>query len=232
MTGPGRLAAGRLSAGLAGGAVAVVCVGLTACGSATGGEAADSPAVTSLSPGTAAPVATSPAGTFSPAGTTPPVSSPASPPAAAPRCGAGQLTATFKALGAATGHVGAEIIFRNMSAQSCHLDGYAGLTMLDAHGTALATTVHWGGSFLFPAVAPHVVGLAPGQQASFDLEYADNPAGNPPPPYQQACPAAATLKIIPPDDVTALSARVTMAPCQGDVYVSPVVPGTAPIRFS
>jgi len=88
-----------------------------------------------------------------------------------------------------------------------------------------------GASFLFPAVAPRLVGLAPGQQASFDLEYGDSPTGNPPPTYQKACPAAATLEITLPDDVTAVSARVTMAPCNGDLAVSPVVPGTAPIRY-
>jgi hypothetical protein len=91
-------------------------------------------------------------------------------------------------------------------------------------------TTSWGGSFLFPALGPHLVGLAPAQTASFDLEYGDNPAGNPP-PYQHACLAAATLVIIPPDDFTSLRVIAKIAACNGDLTVSAVVPGTTPIPF-
>jgi hypothetical protein len=87
-----------------------------------------------------------------------------------------------------------------------------------------------GGSFLFPALGPHLVGLTPSQTASFDLAYTDVPAGSL--PYRQACPAAATLVIIPPGDVTSLRATARIAPCHGDLDVSPVVPGTIPIPFS
>ena len=159
---------------------------------------------------------------------------PSAPPSAAgwQRCQPGQLSATLISLGAATGHVGAEIVLRNVSAITCHLYGFPGLQMLGASGAPLPTTTDQGGSFLFPPVGPHLVGLAPAQTASFDLEYADNPAGNPPPPYQQACPAAATLVIIPPDDFTSLRVAAKIAPCNGDLTVSPVVPGTTPIPFS
>lgn len=159
---------------------------------------------------------------------------PSAPPGAAgwQRCQPGQLSATFTPLGAATGNVSTQIVFRNVSAVPCHLYGFPGLQMLDAAGAALPTTVDWGASYLFPALNPHLVGLAPAQAASFDLGYGDNPTGNPPPPYRQACPAAATLVIIPPDDFTSLRARVAIAPCNGDLTVSPVVPGTTPIPFS
>jgi Protein of unknown function (DUF4232) len=159
---------------------------------------------------------------------------PSAPPAAAswPRCQPGQLTATLTSMGAATGNVGVDIVLRNVSAVPCHLYGFPGLQMLSASGAALPTTAYWGGSYLFPALRPHLVGLAPGQKASFDLAYGDNPTGNPPPPYQQACPTAAALVIIPPDDFTSLTTAVTIAPCNGDLSVSPVVPGTAHIPFS
>ena len=158
---------------------------------------------------------------------------PSAPPAAAgwPRCQPGQLTATLTSMGAATGHVGVDIVLRNVSAVPCHLYGFPGLQLLSASGAPLPTTASWGGSFLFPALPPHLVGLAPGQKASFDLEYGDMPFGNPPPPYQQACPTAAALVIIPPDDFTSLTAAVTIAPCYGALSVSPVVPGTAHIPF-
>ena len=129
------------------------------------------------------------------------------PPAAAgwPRCQPGQLSAALGSMGAATGHVGVQVVLRNVSAVPCHLYGFPGLQLLNASGVALPTITHWGGSFLFPALSPHLVGLAPAQKASFDLAYVDIPIGNPPPSYQQACPAAATLAIIPPDDFTPLS---------------------------
>lgn len=218
--------AGLVSAAVIGGVL------LSACGSATSSQEAASRAThQSVSSSTAGTVATAPA-TTSPGSAS--SSMPPSPAAAAhwQRCGPAQLTATFMLLGAATGHVGAEIVLRNVSAAPCRLSGFPGLKMLDAHGAALPTTVGRGGSFLFPAIAPRIIGITPGQKASFDLEYADNPTGNPPPPYQQACPAAATLEITPPGDVTAVRAHVTMAPCNGDLTVSPVVAGTAPIRFS
>jgi hypothetical protein len=157
---------------------------------------------------------------------------PSAPRAAAawPRCQPGQLSATLRPLGAATGHVGVVIVLRNISALPCHLDGFPGVQLLAATGAPLPTTTHWGGSFLFPALGPHLVGLRSSQTASFDLAWTDVPVGNA--PYQQACPAAATLAIIPPDDVTSLRAPATIAPCEGDLDVSPVVPGTKTIPFT
>jgi hypothetical protein len=157
---------------------------------------------------------------------------PSAPPGASAwrRCQPGQLSATLVSLGAATGHVGVEIVLRNVSALPCHLYGFPGLQLLSGSGAPLPTTAHWGGSFLFPALRPHLVGLRTSQRASFDLAYTDVPTSNL--PYRQACPAAATLVIIPPDDVTALRATARIAPCEGDLDVSPVVPGTIPIPFN
>lgn len=132
---------------------------------------------------------------------------------------------------AATGHVGVQVVLRNVSAVPCHLYGFPGLQLLNADGVALPTVTHWGGSFLFPALSPHLVGLAPAQKASFDLAYVDIPIGNPPPSYQHACPAATTLAIIPPDGFTSLSTTANISPCNGDLSVSPVVPRTTRIPF-
>jgi len=134
-------------------------------------------------------------------------------------------------MGAATGHVGVQVVLRNVSAVPCHLYGFPGLQLLNASGVALPTVTHWGGSFLFPALSPHMVGLAPAQKASFDLAYVDIPIGNPAPSYQQACPATATLAIIPPDDFTSLSTTAKISPCNGGLSVSAVVPGTTRIPF-
>jgi Protein of unknown function (DUF4232) len=158
---------------------------------------------------------------------------PAAPAQAArwPRCTPNQLTATVTELGVAAGNAGVEVVLRNTSTESCSLKGYPGLQLLGTGGAALPTTVDRGPAYVFGTVAPHLVGLAPGQPASFDVGYGDNPVGNPPPPYQQACRAATQLSIIPPDDTSALRAATSVAPCQGWLTTSPVVPGTAPIPF-
>ena len=144
-----------------------------------------------------------------------------------PRCQPTQLTATVNDLGVAAGNAGIEVVLRNTSTGPCSLKGYPGLQLLGTRGVALPTTLTRSPSQLFGTVLPHLVGLVPGQTASFDVGYGDNPTGNPPPPYQQACPAATQLSIIPPDDTTALRARTSIAPCQGWLTTSPVVPGTA-----
>jgi hypothetical protein len=144
-----------------------------------------------------------------------------------PRCKPAQLTATVTDLGVAAGNAGIEVVLRNTSTGPCSLKGYPGLQLLDTGGAALPTNVTRDPSQLFGTVSPHPVGLAPGQTTSFDVGYGDNPTGNPPPPYQQACPAATQLSIIPPGDTTALHATTSIAPCQGWLTTSPVVPGTA-----
>jgi hypothetical protein len=146
-----------------------------------------------------------------------------------PRCQPTQLAASVTDLGAAAGNVGIEVVLRNTSTRSCSLEGYPGLQLLNASGVALPTTVSRSPSQLFGTVSPHLVGLAPGQSASFDLGYGDNPTGNPPPPYQQACPTATQLSIIPPGVTTALRAATSIAPCEGFLTTSPVVPGTTRI---
>lgn len=147
------------------------------------------------------------------------------------RCLPGQLSATTVEQGAATGHVGLQGVLRNDSNKPCHLQGYPGLQLFNAKQEALHTSVVWGGSFLFPAVVPHLVGLAPDQAASFDVAYGDNPVGNPPPAYDTACPRATSLAIIPPDDTQPVNAAAALAPCGGNLNVSPIMPGTTWIPF-
>lgn len=145
------------------------------------------------------------------------------------RCQPFQLSASVTDLGVAAGNVGVEVVLRNTSTKSCSLEGYPGLQLLNASSSTLPTTVSRLPSQLFGTVSPHLVGLTPGQSASFDIGYGDNPTGNPPPPYQQACPTATQLSIIPPGDTTSLGVTTSIAPCQGFLATSPVVPGTTRI---
>jgi hypothetical protein len=125
----------------------------------------------------------------------------------------------------------------NISAAGCRLLGYPGLRLLGSSGKALATTVHdaAAGTYLFPPVAPHRVALPPGGYAAFELEYGDNPSGpQASEPQQTACPSANQAEVTLPGASAGSGGSVvaaSMAPCGGDVWVSPVIPGRKLITF-
>jgi hypothetical protein len=156
---------------------------------------------------------------------------PAAPAASAswPQCSRNQIGITAAGTGAGLGHVGMLFTLRNTSAASCRLQGYPGLQLLGSSGQQLPTTVVRAatGAYLFPAVAPHRVALAPGAAASFDLQYGDNPVGaQANEPYAQACPSASSAEVTLPDASDHSVVPVSMAPCGGQVLVSPIVPGS------
>ena len=130
--------------------------------------------------------------------------------------------------GAALGHVGVLFTVRNIAANGCRLSGYAGLRLLGPAGHPLPTTVHHAatGTYLFSAIAPHLVGLRPGGYAAFQLEYEDNPSGaQASEPYATACPSAAKAMVTLPGARAASAVSAAMAPCGGEVWISPVIPG-------
>jgi hypothetical protein len=76
-------------------------------------------------------------------------------------------------------------------------------------------------------VVPHRVALAPGATASFDLQYGDTPGGaQANEPYAEACPPASGTEVTPPNASDHMVVSASMAPCAGQVLVSPVVPGS------
>jgi hypothetical protein len=161
---------------------------------------------------------------------------PSAPAASAPwpRCTRDEVQISDSGTGAALGHVGVLFTLHNTSAVSCRLFGYAGLGLLGPSGRPLPTTVDRAvsGTYLFPAVVPHAVALAPGGYASFDLEYGDNPWGAlASEPYAQACPAASQTEVTLPNAYDFSVVPADMAPCGGLVWISPVIPGRAPLQF-
>jgi len=146
-----------------------------------------------------------------------------------PRCGASQIQVTATGTGAGLGHIGVLFTLRNASSMNCRLYGYPGLLLLDARGQALPTTVvrAASGAYLFAAVVPHWVALQPGAVGSFDLQYGDNPVGaQASQPYATACPTASQVEVTLPDAFDHAVVPADMAPCGGQVLVSPVVPGS------
>ena len=155
---------------------------------------------------------------------------PAAPAASAswPRCSAGDVRIADHGTGAGLGHVGVLFTVHNVSAAGCNLLGYPGLRLLGHKGNALPTTVHdaAAGTYLFPLVAPHRVALRPGGYAAFELEYGDNPTGSQAnEPYSTACPTAARTKVTLPGASAGTVIAAPMAPCGGDVWISPLIPG-------
>jgi Protein of unknown function (DUF4232) len=147
-----------------------------------------------------------------------------------PQCSQSQIGITAAGTGAGLGHVGELFTLRNTSSASCRLEGYPDMQLLGSNGQALPTTVVRAGStgaYLFPAVTPHRVALPPGAAASFDLQYGDNPVGaQANEPYAQACPSATSAEVTLPSASDHSVVPVSMAPCGGQVLVSPVVPGS------
>jgi hypothetical protein len=145
-----------------------------------------------------------------------------------PRCAPRQVQIAARGTGAALGHAGELFTVHNSSATGCNLLGYPGLRLLANSGNALPTTVHdaAAGTYLFPAVAPHRVALRPGGYAAFELEYGDNPTGSQAnEPYSTACPTAARAVVTLPAASPSMAVTASMAPCGGDVWVSPLIPG-------
>lgn len=156
---------------------------------------------------------------------------PAAPAASAswPQCRPNQIGIIAAGNGAALGHVGVLYTLRNASSASCRLNGYPGMLLLGSSGQPLPTTVvrAVSGAYLFPAVVPHWVALQPGALASFDLQYGDNPFGaQANEPYAQACPPATSAEVTLPNASGHTVVPASMSPCGGQVFVSPVVPGS------
>jgi hypothetical protein len=187
-------------------------------------------------PGTAA-ASSPPAAAWASGG--PPAGGPsaAAPPASAswPQCSTSQIGVTATDNGAALGHVGILFTLRNVSSAGCRLFGYPGLLLLGANGQALPTDVvrAVNGAYLLAPVVPQWVALQPGAVGSFDLQYLDVPTGaQANEPYATACPTAQQVEVTLPNayDHTVISAPARMAPCGGEVLVTPVVPGSQWVR--
>jgi hypothetical protein len=164
------------------------------------------------------------------------VTFPTAPPETAdwPTCTTFQLAMSGFELGAGLGNVAALFRLHNVSADGCVLAGYPGIQMISRTGRELPTTVRNAvtGDYMFPAVRLQRVALGPGESASFELGYGDNPFGggeNLPPDV--ACPQTRWVRIFLPGTHQFGTAEVAIAPCEGVVSVSPLFPGRDRLQF-
>jgi hypothetical protein len=133
-----------------------------------------------------------------------------------PHCRTGDLTASLQASngGGAAGSVYLDLGLTNKSSQSCPVYGFPGMTLVDASGKWLPTTVER------DPVQPTKVLLAPGQTAWAIVRYTHIPTDGESYPCQ---PAAVGLAVTPPDETTQLTVHAKLDDvCQkGQLDTSP-----------
>ena len=142
------------------------------------------------------------------------------------RCAFSELSVSAGQFGAAMGHEGFAIEFRNAGAVACTLYGYPGVAALNSSGQQAAQAQRTPSGYLggLPSgdTTPPLVTLSPGQVASALVEGTDVPTGTPPSP----CPQYQALLVTPP--TATQSVRLTQGvPGCSAIAVHPVVPGTS-----
>jgi hypothetical protein len=105
---------------------------------------------------------------------------------------------------------------QNTSQQTCTLEGYPGVQLLDAsHQPMSITVLQQTSAYLYNTQTVQLVTLAPGASGYFILEWS---AG------ASSCGGAASVLVTPPGDQTSLQIANTIQACTGNVIVSPIEP--------
>jgi hypothetical protein len=120
------------------------------------------------------------------------------------------------------GHRVFAFVLTNTGAHPCTLNGYPAVQLVAESGNLSTTQTNGNGWVTSVSVTPELVTIAAGGAASFVLQYSDVPGGT------AACPPATWLDIQLPGGGGTVTASVNIAPCGGDLYISPVRTGSAP----
>jgi hypothetical protein len=140
-----------------------------------------------------------------------------------PTCQTSQLALAQDRSGVALGHVGVLLRIDNHSPETCALEGYPTLQLLDAHQQPLPTHEQQTTmAYTFTVPVPQPVVLAPSASAYVHLEWSDVP------PSGQPCSSGvAFLQITPPHNQTPLLIRLDAGACDGTIITSPLEPSAA-----
>lgn len=228
----------RTRAALSGGAAAAVIAGaLYVGGSLTSGGRHDmvGPPADSSGPTSAPPPATTPAVTSSQApqpttgtggthtgqesggatgsaGPSGPSTATPTPSGTTPMCTAAQLSASLGGADAAAGNLYRYLVLTNRGSTACHLTGYPGVSLLDAHNRQIGQPATREPSSYQPVV------LRPGGSASDTVHTANR---------QGTCLAeSAQVRIYPPGSLDALLAPGRITVCDNVFTVTPLAAGT------
>ena len=208
-----------------------VGLGVAACGNASGppsSPGASAPPSSPSSSSASSPSPSTPA--TSPQASSPqaPVSTPPPTPAGTPPCQKTEMgVGTWKIVpgGEGAGHAVADLAFQNTSNRACTISGYPRVTLTDAAGTALPTTV----TDYSPATVG-VLTVAPSSWVHSEIQYDPHMPG-PSEPTSGACePATTTMLVRLPGD--SVLEHVVVSPAttfcgRGDLTAKPFVPGAA-----
>jgi len=140
-------------------------------------------------------------------------------------CTPAHTAVSIGSVGAATGHVGVTLLFRNSGPAPCTLTGYPGAALVAASGRhrrldIARTPQGYMGGLSPQARADPVVVLAPGRSGSAILEGEDfNPQTS------AACPNYSALLITPPNQTVTVRLARSLTICDPEIH--PVVAGTS-----
>ena len=156
--------------------------------------------------------------TSAPSASASPTVSVAITPTPAPPCQTDQMTITTKDRGVALGQSAVEFDVRNATAQTCSVDGYPMLQLLDASQQPLTVTVTQSPSaYVYNLDPPHVVNVVPGAEVYFVVQLLDVPATG-----SSSCPTSVGVRLTLPGSTASTLIEQRLAPCQGQISVSPI----------
>ncbi len=140
--------------------------------------------------------------------------------AAAAGCTPAHTAVSVVQAGAATGHAGVVLLFRNSGSTACTLTGYPGAALVAKNRQldAVRTPQGFMGGLSPSARVNPVVRLTPGAEASAFLEGEDfNPQTS------GACPRYSALLVTPPNQTVTVRLHRSLGLCNPQIH--PVVPG-------
>jgi hypothetical protein len=136
----------------------------------------------------------------------------AAPQATTPMCTTAQLTGSLGAGDVGAGQIYRDVVLTNRSSATCHLTGFPGLSLLDAHGAQIGTPATHEDRPYSPVV------LAPGASATTTI-HTNNRMTNDP---NECRPQSAALRVYPPGNRASLVIPAKLTICH-TFTVTPLV---------
>ncbi|MFC1419471.1 DUF4232 domain-containing protein [Streptacidiphilus cavernicola] len=136
--------------------------------------------------------------------------------ASTPMCATSQLTPSLGGGDAGAGNLYRYLVLTNHSHTTCHVTGFPGLSMLDAHGKQIGA----------PATEQHIgyapVVLAPGKSASDTIHTANRQTNS----STECLPTSTDLRIYPPGNKASIVFAGKVTNCDKLFSVTPFTAGT------
>ncbi|RAG84980.1 hypothetical protein DN069_14265 [Streptacidiphilus pinicola] len=140
----------------------------------------------------------------------------AAPQAATPMCTTAQLTGSLGAGDVGAGQIYRDVVLTNHSSATCHLTGFPGVSVLDAHGAQIgAPATH--------EPRPYsLVVLAPGATATTTIHTTNRMTNDP----KECRPESTSLRVYPPGNRASLVFPAKLTICNNTFTVTPLVGST------